>query len=420
MACRQVLPIVAVAALLAATGCSKTQDTAPDPMRFGQPPVIESVNAGAIPLTTERELTCDFTRPFGAFLFDNSEKEDYCDLDDRHTTGTHVPYPKRKTRILAYWRLADGVELRIGGTYTETHFEALVTDPDSDATGDNVRLVTASFVRDAGTTGATETSLVVLDDGSTNVFKSKQKTSSLPLGTCIDDVITEPAVTTCRDVLVFDPETGEPLCPPPDPQFADSHFADCLDPMRPTEDTCTPCSPDGAPCSGTNTVCLYCETTPETTTIIPKCQEAEYDLNTNDMVQGDHIFTRGFAFFNLRFSFLAETLMQDCIASAAHQAPFPLAGVQTVEFTLEAVDKQGNLAEWGQKLLAPINTNQFICTGDDCLCCFIHHGTFGGPCEDMPGLVDPVNDPSGRCDTEDNPKAAPPPSFIDRDGGCNY
>ena len=413
MGCRRVLPLLAVTALLAAAGCSKTQDTAPDPMRFGVPPVIESVNEGEI--TGQRQVTCDVTEPFKAWLFQSKAVEEYCDPDDLHTSGDHEGEPKRKTRVLAIWSLGEGVTLNVGGTYTETRFEAVVTDPDSTEAEDNVQLVTASFVLNAGSSGATETSLVVLDDGSQNVFRTGQKTSSLGLGECTEeDVLISPAVTTCMDVAVF--EDGVYYCPRPDGQYPGSYPADCSDRFHPTQETCTLCSleeftcPDNDPDPGTRgTICLFCETTPEVRVTVPKCNAAAFDLKTGDDVKGDHIFSRGFAFFNLRSTPMAQGLLQDCIAKAASQAPFVAAGVQTIEFTLEAVDKQGNLAEWGQKLRAVIGENQFECTGDACLCCFIENGTFSGPCEDKPGLVDPVNDPSGRCDTEDNPEPGPIP-----------
>jgi hypothetical protein len=414
MACRRALPVLAGAAILSMLACSKTQDTAPDPMRFGQPPVIESVNqGGALPLTSEESVTCDFTESWDTHLFKDGPFEEYCDSTDLHPQGTaHAGKPKRKIRRIATYGLEDDVTFLIGGTYTQARFEVRVTDPDSTPEQDNVLLVTASFTLNAGTAGAVETSLIVLDDGSQNLFDYTQKAPNFQAN-CRDETTTT-TTRVCTDILDFD-EDGNPICNPP------GEFRFCQDPANPTDDTCGPCSLEAEPFC---TNCLSCMDD-TTTTTVPVCDIATYKLNTNDQIKGDHLFTRGFAFFTLRQSLIAEGSLQDCIAKEKAQAPYSAAGTQTFEFTIEAVDRQGNLTEWAEKLRAEVVNNQFICTGDECLCCFIRTGNFGNRskdpllhCEDLPGVYAP-EDPSGRCDTEDNPTPAPPPPFDDV-GGCFF
>jgi hypothetical protein len=419
MACRRALPVLAAAALLAVASCSKTQDTAPDPMRFGTAPLIESVNqGGSIPLTTQEVLRCDFTRPFDALLYADGPFEDYCDLNDLHQPpSTHAGYPKRKTRRVASYRLGEGVTQIVGGSYTAARFEVQVSDADSTPEQDNVLLVTASFVMNAGTAQAQEISLVVLDDGSQNLFDYTQKAGVLQ-GNCEDVTETTPEVTTCRDVVAFD-EGGNPICPTPEHPTAE--FKNCEDPASPTPESCEPCTFDLDDCN----TCLFCETTPAQSITYPKCEIAKYQLTTNDTNRDDHIFSRGFAFFNLRLSFLAEGLLQDCIAREKHQAPFPTGGAQTFEFTIEAVDRQGNVDDWGDKPRASVSTDEFFCEGDECLCCWIRTGSFDGECAGKEGIRAP-EDPDGKCvNFSENPRAYddyPRPGFFDdaRGGGCFF
>jgi len=117
---------------------------------FGFPPTIESVSFEANPQQAAR---CDFARVIEGYV---------CSQGFPGATAEPGVF--------------------IEGTFTHVRFEAKVTDPDSTLAQNDVLLAAASFT---SPDTQVETSFVLFDDGSANVFSFAQK-SSLPED-CTDD-----------------------------------------------------------------------------------------------------------------------------------------------------------------------------------------------------------------------------------------
>lgn len=119
--------------IVAAPGCSKTEDTAPESRVFGSPPVIESVAAGI----QVRSIQCDGAQFVLQF---------WCGFELPPSAFAQPPT----------------VTLDI--TYSEAILNIAVSDPESTPALSDVLLVSASFL--SSIQGIPEeTSLVVLDDG---------------------------------------------------------------------------------------------------------------------------------------------------------------------------------------------------------------------------------------------------------------
>jgi len=125
---------------------------------FGSPPTIESMSFEANPQQTAR---CDFARIIEGYV---------CSLGFPGATAEPGVF--------------------IEGTFTHVRFEAKVTDPNSTPTHSDLLLAAASFT---SPDSQIETSYVLFDDGSANVFPFAQK-SNLPED-CTDDGF---GVCTCN------------------------------------------------------------------------------------------------------------------------------------------------------------------------------------------------------------------------------
>jgi hypothetical protein len=138
--------VVSLACLaVAALGCSKTEDTAPERRIFGSPPTINSVETTASSSVT---ATCDWTQISQGAM---------CSTYFTDPSLFAQPFPTITLTL----------------NYTEITFTINVTDPESKLPAQtDVLLVTASYLETQGVTQ--ETSLVTLDDGSENSFPYTQ------------------------------------------------------------------------------------------------------------------------------------------------------------------------------------------------------------------------------------------------------
>ena len=126
-------------------------------------------------------------------------------------------------------------------------------------------------------------------------------------------------------------------------------------------------------------------------------------LTSNDAVANDGTYTRGFAFVNLSTP-NPEGVAQfhNCIALQAHQFPKPLGpNDTTMTFRFDAVDREGNLTTYPTRLSGTVLPSTFICTGDDCFCCYIQNGigevkSPQGICHGKSGMIGPSS-PAGLC-----------------------
>lgn len=126
---------------VAATGCSKTEDTAPETRIFGSPPVISNVEFTG----GQETANCDLSRYAHSFM---------CNV----VAGT-AP---------SDWVFQDPpVRLEVG--YSSMEFRVSVTDPETTPTQTDILLVGSSYVH-----GGEETTLLVFDDGSTLDFPMLQ------------------------------------------------------------------------------------------------------------------------------------------------------------------------------------------------------------------------------------------------------
>lgn len=131
--------------------------------------------------------------------------------------------------------------------------------------------------------------------------------------------------------------------------------------------------------------------------LICTCTGARYRIKSGDEVRGDNVWTRAQAFSNPNSS----GFFHDCIMRANHQTPIFAPANSTIEFKLEAVDRQGNLATWPEKIPVVTSTDTFVCNGDSCGCCMLHTFSPGladqCECEGLPGMISPSVSPNGFC-----------------------
>ncbi len=125
-------------------------------------------------------------------------------------------------------------------------------------------------------------------------------------------------------------------------------------------------------------------------------------LTSNDAVANDGTYTRGFAFVDVSTP-NPEGVQQfhNCIAVMAHQFPKPLPSVTTMTFRFDAVDREGNLTTYPTRLSGHVPPSTFLCTGDDCFCCYIENGITAvtspqGICHGKPGMIGTTS-PAGFC-----------------------
>lgn len=126
------------------------------------------------------------------------------------------------------------------------------------------------------------------------------------------------------------------------------------------------------------------------------CEYTHYDIRSGDADKSDDIYTRKFLVINQT----APNFLKDCIMKELHVVGGPAAPNSKFEFKIEAVDRQGNLTVWPNKLVASTGSGRFACEGDSCGCCMLHYQNSLidlCQCLDEPGMISPSQTPNGFC-----------------------
>ncbi len=127
------------------------------------------------------------------------------------------------------------------------------------------------------------------------------------------------------------------------------------------------------------------------------CASAVYKVRSGDAPPGgDGIYTRKFAVTNQA----ASPFLNDCLMSTKYETPYYTPPQSTIQFKIEAVDRQGNLTAWPTKLTGTTANNTFACHGDSCGCCYLHWVSqlaSQEECRGLPGLISPSSAPNGVC-----------------------
>jgi hypothetical protein len=131
-------------------------------------------------------------------------------------------------------------------------------------------------------------------------------------------------------------------------------------------------------------------------TMPAQCSPAIYFTGPGDPTAGDDQYTRRVAFVNLATVGPGAPFLADCVASARGIDVRQAAPGTLMTFTVSATDRAGTTTTWPAQPAATVAASTFACSGDPCLCCFLEHGLFDGPCGGLPGLVGPA-DPAGAC-----------------------
>jgi hypothetical protein len=173
MRSRAVVRILTLAALVAASGCSKTDDVALERKVFGETPRIESFEVEFNPAEV---VSCDITEEFLLQL---------CATFDLRGLQASAPIV---------------VSGKLGSLLLRAH----VTDADTTTEQDNILLVAASYILDG--TPAQEKTLIMRDDGGEATFKSPQQDASLGGKNCTEQN------GTCGCLLrEYDVDTNDPV-----------------------------------------------------------------------------------------------------------------------------------------------------------------------------------------------------------------
>jgi hypothetical protein len=298
--------LIAVALLFGA--CSKTQDTAPETRLFGAPPVIQ--NATLVQSSSVGTATCDITDAFKGFL-------------------CMAGFPINTLNIQP---------LSVTVHYSEAQISVHATDPDSVPGGQNdILLVSASYQSSNQGSVPVESSLVVLDDGSTNQFNYKQ--------------VTFEVLQACQ--------AADPIL--------------CGDPS-------VSCGPAEFKLTSNDTV-LNDDTWTRGFALVAGTQDT---LLTSPA--GINVGSK-------------STIASDCIAKVKGQFP-AIAAVPVgsdVKFKIEVVDRAGNLTQWPQPLTTTFGKTTWDCGPDICACCVLLSSDPGTDCHNKPGLVSPPTYPNGLC-----------------------
>jgi hypothetical protein len=199
------------AAVLAALSCSKTSDTAPERRVFGDPPTIQSVD---YVFNAASSVTCDISVLVANIICDQSGKTVF-DVEFLTGSGWNTKEVNGHQEVFFAPAPSPGPGVFIQGTYSEAIFRAKVTDPQSVPNGKtDVLLVSSSFEQPES---KSETSLVLFDDGSSNLFPNPQRLG-LPEKCSLD-----PVNQVCQcDPATFDVVSGDET--PNDGWFV-RHFA---------------------------------------------------------------------------------------------------------------------------------------------------------------------------------------------------
>jgi hypothetical protein len=116
------------------------------------------------------------------------------------------------------------------------------------------------------------------------------------------------------------------------------------------------------------------------------CSTATYDVTSGDDEAKNNVWTRKMAFPNPK----TQYLLQDCIMRDRHETLQYTPEATTYSFTIEAVDRQGNLATWPTKFVGVTDNKigDFACNGDPCGCCYLFFGSdFLTHCNGLPGMT---------------------------------
>ncbi len=109
-------------------------------------------------------------------------------------------------------------------------------------------------------------------------------------------------------------------------------------------------------------------------------------LTSNDQVAFDGTFERRLGAFDLQLEISETTqLVQDCLALDKGQVVIDVKSGSTFDFRVDAVDRAGNITTWPVPLPVTTQQTEFICEGDDCICCLIQFAT-SSICSGLPGL----------------------------------
>jgi len=125
------------------------------------------------------------------------------------------------------------------------------------------------------------------------------------------------------------------------------------------------------------------------------CTLASWDVTSGDITAKDDVWTRRIAFVNSQ----VQPLLKDCIMRDRAETLASAPPGSTLTFSVEAVDRQGNLTTWPTKLVGVTDSNfgKFACNGDSCGCCFLWTGSPADPqCNGLPGMTSPTF-PDGMC-----------------------
>lgn len=314
--------VALIAASLLFGSCSKTQDTAPESRLFGNPPVIQNVtlvNSGAT-----GEALCDITQAVKGFL-----------------CAGGVPLG-----------LVNVPQILLDVDFTEAQFNVVTADPDTvPGQPNDILLVAASYQKSNQGGTPVETSIVLLDDGSSNVFNFNQLTIDIPeectAGTDACGIPGDPSVSCAPAVYTLTSNDAV--------------------------------SNDNTWTRG------FALVTGDQTLVAP----AGINVNTR------------------------ASLVYDCLASGRNQnsgstaisggkrqypAIADVAVGSQVKFKIEVVDRAGNLTTWPQQPAATFTKTSYSCLGDDCACCLMLSSQPGSDCSGRPGLAGP-GFPTGLCTT---------------------
>jgi hypothetical protein len=124
------------------------------------------------------------------------------------------------------------------------------------------------------------------------------------------------------------------------------------------------------------------------------CNRKIYPVTTGDAGAHDDVYTRDLAFLDR--STIPPGFLQDCIMQRYRDIPIDFVAGSTLEFRVEAVDRQGNWTTWPLRSTATVGTGAFTCTGDECGCCLLTSADRAVDCKGKAGMPS-IDFPAGIC-----------------------
>jgi hypothetical protein len=124
------------------------------------------------------------------------------------------------------------------------------------------------------------------------------------------------------------------------------------------------------------------------------CSPRHYAVRSGDALANDAVYTRDLAFLD-RGS-LSLGLLQDCILQHYGDVPIDFVPGSSLEFRIEAIDHEGNLASWPSRPAVTVGAGSYSCTGDACGCCFLTSADPVTECVGKPGMPS-IDFPAGVC-----------------------